>query len=213
MDEATIRELAITAAEPVFVTNHLNRVISVNRAAADLLGFDGAEATRLPCWRLLGGTDVGGNRFCRPNCPLLRAALRGETLPRFSAMFQTVRGTTVCVSVSALVLYRTASPRNLAIVHLLVPCRWSGDSVDTADVFAAAVAATQPPATMNRCMLTCRELEILHLMDEGVRSDQIARRLFISVLTVRTHIQRILSKLNAHSKLKAIAVARRLHLV
>ena len=213
MDEVTIGEFAIRTAEPAFITNHLSRIVAVNRAAADLLGFDGAEATGLPCWRLLGGTDVGGNRFCRPTCPLLRAALCGKTLPRFPAMFQTVRGTTVCVSVSALVLYPTASPRNPTIVHLLGPCRWSGDSVDTADVFAADVAATQPPATMNRGMLTRRELEILHLMDEGVRSDQIARRLFISVLTVRTHTQRILSKLNAHSKLKAIAVARRLHLV
>jgi len=212
MDEATIGEFTVATAEPAFVTNHLNRVVSVNRAAADLLGFDGAEATGLPCWRILGGTDAGGNRFCRPNCPLIRAALRRQMLPRFPARLRTACGKNISVSVSAIALYPAASPREPAIVHLLGPWRRSGDSLDTTVVIDGDLVATLPPAT-ERCMLTCREFEILRLMNEGVRSDQIARRLFVSVLTVRTHIERILSKLHAHSKLEATALARRLSLL
>ena len=56
-DQVTFGEFAVITAEPAFVTNRLNRTLFVNRAAADLLRFDGAEAAGLPYWRLLGGRD------------------------------------------------------------------------------------------------------------------------------------------------------------
>jgi DNA-binding NarL/FixJ family response regulator len=41
----------------------------------------------------------------------------------------------------------------------------------------------------------------------------IAERLVLSVHTVRTHVQTILAKLDAHSKLEAIAIAKRRRLL
>ncbi len=55
--------------------------------------------------------------------------------------------------------------------------------------------------------LTAREREILELIAEGLTNGAIAQRLFISVNTVRNHVQSILSKLDAHSKLEALSVA------
>lgn len=57
--------------------------------------------------------------------------------------------------------------------------------------------------------LTRREREILFLVAEGLSNKTIADRLVLSVHTVRTHVQTILAKLGAHSKLEAIAVAKR----
>lgn len=57
--------------------------------------------------------------------------------------------------------------------------------------------------------LSARELEVLRLMAEGVGNKEIAKRLFVSVNTVRNHVQGILEKLEAHSKLEAVAVATR----
>lgn len=61
--------------------------------------------------------------------------------------------------------------------------------------------------------LTRREREILFLIAEGLSNKTIAERLVLSVHTVRTHVQTILAKLGAHSKLEAIAVAKRRRLV
>jgi DNA-binding NarL/FixJ family response regulator len=55
--------------------------------------------------------------------------------------------------------------------------------------------------------LTPREKEILKLMAQGLDNRAIAEKLFISFTTVRGHVQNILEKLEAHSKLEAVARA------
>ena len=61
--------------------------------------------------------------------------------------------------------------------------------------------------------LSRRELEVLTLLAEGLRQPEIAARLVISPKTVGTHIERILAKLDAHSRAQAVAIAYRLQLV
>jgi DNA-binding NarL/FixJ family response regulator len=55
--------------------------------------------------------------------------------------------------------------------------------------------------------LTDREREILSLLAQGMRNDDIARQLYISPQTVQTHVRNILGKLRVHSKLEAVAFA------
>jgi len=55
--------------------------------------------------------------------------------------------------------------------------------------------------------LTEREREILRLLAEGLRNDDIAGKLYISPQTVQTHVRNILGKLRVHSKLEAVAFA------
>jgi DNA-binding NarL/FixJ family response regulator len=52
-----------------------------------------------------------------------------------------------------------------------------------------------------------RELEVLRMMAAGVPNKVLAEQLFISLNTVRNHVQSILYKLDAHSKLEAVARA------
>jgi DNA-binding NarL/FixJ family response regulator len=57
--------------------------------------------------------------------------------------------------------------------------------------------------------LTRRQVEILLLLSGGVTTDEIARRLCLSRTTVRNHVARALGRLGAHSRLEAVALARR----
>ncbi|HEY3122927.1 MAG TPA: LuxR C-terminal-related transcriptional regulator [Thermoanaerobaculia bacterium] len=53
--------------------------------------------------------------------------------------------------------------------------------------------------------LTTREKEILKFLAFGMGTSAIARELSISPATVRNHAQRILAKLQVHSRLAAVA--------
>jgi DNA-binding NarL/FixJ family response regulator len=59
--------------------------------------------------------------------------------------------------------------------------------------------------------LSARELEVLLLLDDHLGTDQIAKRLFISEHTVRSHVKSMLRKLDVSSRreaLEALAAAR-----
>jgi DNA-binding NarL/FixJ family response regulator len=70
--------------------------------------------------------------------------------------------------------------------------------------------APSPPAFAR---LTTRENEVLRLLALGLDQGAIARELSISPATVGTHIQRILTKLDVHSRTQAVALAYREKLV
>jgi two-component system, NarL family, nitrate/nitrite response regulator NarL len=60
-------------------------------------------------------------------------------------------------------------------------------------------------------VLSAREVEVLLLLDEHLGTDQIARRLYISEHTVRSHVKSLLRKLGVSSRreaLEALALAR-----
>jgi len=61
--------------------------------------------------------------------------------------------------------------------------------------------------------LTPRQAEVLRLLEHGRSTEQIARELHLSTETVRNHIRHMLRALNVHSRLEAVAVGRREHLV
>jgi len=61
--------------------------------------------------------------------------------------------------------------------------------------------------------LTDRELEVLHLLAEGLSNREIAQKLFLSPNTVRTHTYNIYGKLGVHSRMQAVARTRELGLL
>lgn len=65
----------------------------------------------------------------------------------------------------------------------------------------------EPAAEAIGSSLTVRESEVLGLLARGQSQTQIAERLFISPKTVGGHIQRILTKLDVHSRAQAVALA------
>jgi DNA-binding NarL/FixJ family response regulator len=73
--------------------------------------------------------------------------------------------------------------------------------------------AVSPGRRDHVASLTRRQTEVLRIMAEGLSDQAIADRLTLSLNTIRTHVQTILRKLGAHSKLEAVALANRRRLV
>ena len=61
--------------------------------------------------------------------------------------------------------------------------------------------------------LSPREIDILQRIAGGSSIAEIARQLFISAHTVKTHVKNIYRKLEAHSRLQAVSIAQRRHLI
>ena len=59
--------------------------------------------------------------------------------------------------------------------------------------------------------LSSRELEVLHLIAEGLSNLAIAQKLFLSTGTVKVHIKHIYSKLDVNSRTQAVARLRELN--
>jgi len=76
-------------------------------------------------------------------------------------------------------------------------------------IFGVGLPLYRPPSPPRDPRLTPRQNEILHMLAEGMSTDQVAAMLHLSKETVRNHIRHVLRALGAHSRLEAVAMARR----
>ncbi len=143
---------------------------------------------------------------------LERAAIlfrRGEPMAAFDAFEPTLA--VAAERGSGLLL-----PDATAHLELLRACGEAGVHSGIVGAVAAVAGRPQPrsvtiPGTEER--LSARELEVLAHVARGDSNRDIAGQLFISEVTVKSHMTRILRKLDAGSRTQAVARARDLHLL
>ena len=70
-----------------------------------------------------------------------------------------------------------------------------------------AAATTGPPRHRDLAALTPRELEVLRLLAPGLSNAELAARFHLSEATVKTHVARILAKLQLRDRAQAVVVA------
>jgi Indole-3-glycerol phosphate synthase len=87
-------------------------------------------------------------------------------------------------------------------VSVLTEQRWFGGSLDD---FAAVRAAGGVPAEL--ADLTGRELDVLRAIARGLSNREIGRALHLSEATVKTHVARVLSKLDVRDRVQAVICA------
>jgi PAS domain S-box-containing protein len=104
-----------------------------------------------------------------------------------------------------------AQGERLSVEVSAVPLQ-SGDRVIGVFGQALDIEEDDPPPPPHP-HLTPRQAEVLRLLEQGRSTEQIATELHLSIETVRNHIRHILQALNVHSRLEAVAVGRRMHLV
>lgn len=88
-----------------------------------------------------------------------------------------------------------------------------GEAWTSPDLVAELMNHLRSPQVPDRGGLSQREVEVLTMLRNGRSTTDIASELFISLHTAKNHVRRILRKLDAHSRLEAVAIAERRRLL
>ena len=198
-----------------FVADEDGVITGWNRAAEELLGHPAEDVIGKTCADVICGTDVFGNRFCNEGCSIQTMVRKGEAVRNFQIDLRTVDGQAFRAGLCTLVVHEQGR-NGYRLVHLFQPMDQVG--VRTLAGRAAAVSASGDGSRVaaserQGSNLTAREREVLSLLEAGVPTHGMADSMKISVTTVRNHIQGILRKLGAHSRLEAVSSARRQGLI
>jgi DNA-binding NarL/FixJ family response regulator len=151
-------------------------------------GTDGLEATR----RIAADETLAGVRV-----------LILTTFEADEYVYQALRA-----GASGFLVKDTEPPELLQAVRIIA----RGDSLLSPSITRRLIAdivarpeAVVAPADLSE--LTDREREVLTLVGGGLSNDEIAARLFLSPLTAKTHVSRIMSKLGARDRAQLVVTA------
>ena len=204
-------ELLSKSGKAVFAIDSSDRIVLWNTGAERLLGYPAADVLGRSCHQAMSGRDVYGNRYCFGECPILRMRDRGETIQPFEIVLESREDGPKRLRCSILSI-PGQRPELTTLVHILAET--TGAHPDPGNYFARFSEPVQHPSLApllpprpSSSPLTKREREVLRLLSEGKKTDEMGEQLFISDVTVRNHIQNILRKLNVHSKLEAVVYA------
>jgi PAS domain S-box-containing protein len=198
--------------EAVFAIDSADRIILWNKKCEELLGQPARSVLGKRCYDVIGGRDGNGNVYCYRNCPVAFQAreMPKEPVHRFPLSVQTGNGTrrTIEVSLFAIPAYH---PALSTVVHVLREGKKKKTSALERGL-TEHVKVREPLWPMETKAgqpidLTAREKEILRCLAEGMPTGAIGKKLFISPVTVRNHIQNLLHKLDVHTKLAAVVFA------
>ncbi len=191
--------------EPAYEVDRNGTIVAWNVAASRAFGYSSKEALGKKCWNLLQGQDAFGNQYCCEHCAMREMALHHQSVNRCRMRFRTANGELKEFTVSTLVLFDRQSRETL--IHL---CRAEpGQAPDT----LAVTTQRKTARGSDHGVLTPRESQVLALLSDGRTTGEMATLLGISISTVRSHIEHLLHKLHAHSRLEAVATGRHLGLV
>lgn len=204
-----------------FIMNKNNQIIFWNRAAQTLLGYTADEVAGKLCYEILGGRDDKGRTLCQRYCRIVVSAARGEILPNLDVLARTQSGERLWINVTTFAIREAAPEVGNVIVHLF---RDASDKKDNERLLnqilelaaerknetersAISMPGTEPVSDPRFDALTPREREVLFLLAQGLGTEQMADMLSISPTTIRNHVHNVLSKLEVHSRLEAVAYA------
>jgi PAS domain S-box-containing protein len=202
---------AILAASPdgAFVGEN-RRIVLWNRAASEIMGYTATEALGRACFDLFTDLDDGGGPLRDPTC-VREQAEPGPPVRAFDVRATTKAGRPLWLHLTAFPLHA----RNGAalVVHLFRDVTPTRELVTLVRERLTGSRKEGPFTAYGHAPLTRRELQVLRLMAQGLHTAMIAQRLHISRATVRNHVQNILWKLDAHTRLQAVAYAARHYLL
>jgi PAS domain S-box-containing protein len=206
-----IKRLVESTSDVAFAVDPTGVIAAWNKGAEELFGLTAEEAVGRECRFVLKGADECG-AVCSADCTVRQTVARRHPVGNFDLQVETPRGRKWCnVSVLAAEDGHPNSTYSIHIVRevdlrkrleVLVRDFVSEGTSLPADKTLELISATRAPA--KDVDLTKTEIKVLRLLARGLTTGQMADELHVSPTTVNNHVQHILKKLNAHTRLEAV---------
>lgn len=190
--------------DAVFAVDRSGVIALWGPVAEKVFGYPASKALGKQVWKLLSGQDMYGNPNCTRHCRLRKMAFSHESVNDFNVSYKTATGERRRFRVSFLTIFGDHGDELL--LHICHP-QIELPKADTND------CATRQLGNQLIDTLTKRELAVLTLLASGKSTEDIASILGVSVLTVCSHVQHVLQKLQVHTRLEAVLLAQSLGLV
>lgn len=203
--------LVKSTGDVAFATDDAGVIVAWNRWAEEMFGVTAEAAHGRHCSGILRGTDERGT-VCSTNCIVRQTIADRRQICNYDLEVQTQQGRQWCnISVLLASVGHSTMSHSIHVLRRL----GLGKSLETL-VRAFLVRETALPAGEVKALtatsrsaagsvtLTNREREILRLLAAGTTTGSMALRLHINRATVNNHVQHILQKLNAHTRLEAV---------
>ena len=211
MESRQLYSILDRAGDAAFAAGPFGRICYWSPAAEQLLGYSKQQALGKDCWDVLAGIEDDRKKICCRGCRIFEWARRRKQVPAFDLHAATAGGERKWLNVSILVAPVGEGPSPL-VVHLMRDIGPRKRLEAAAKQFlgcAFECGAAQGPDQKGRAVraeynLSARETAVLRLLSQGRSTQQIAAQLGISPVTVRNHVQRVLSKLDSHTRLEAV---------
>lgn len=206
--------------DAAFASNDKGYIVLWNEGAKGLLGYSAADVLGRRCFEVIGGFDTFGNRYCWRDCNARRLLRCQKAVCPFQMHVRKSSGEYVWAAIR-IELDSDQQLSDYQLIHLMQQIH-PGTDVVRNSYLTPSISDMQPEGSPRRLEstshlpnppLTNREREVLTLLASGFSAAEISNKFHISVNTVRNHVQSIFRKLAVHSKLEAVFVARRNHLI
>ncbi len=211
MLEIELFNLLEGTSDAAFAVTDQGEICSWNKAAEKLFGYTAEEALNKTCASVLQGLGPLGNEMCGENCSISHRAQKHLEIPNFDLQVKIRSGRRLWVSVSILVFENPRNHRRL-IVHLahdITEGKKNEDllhkMIDVSRQLSNIQEVALKPVPITP--LSEQEIELLRLFSTGKNSAEIARKLKITLQTLRNHLHHINQKLHTHNRLEAVTHA------
>ncbi len=190
------------------------RIVFWNRSAERILGYSAEEMVGSRCYEAFTGPMASIQTKCAPNCRTIELARNSQLDSTYTIHVKPKIGGPIWVNLTH-ILIPSEEPGPGILVHIFQDVSTQIQAMQIVDHLSRLSSpnnkrALPPDDFDNKAMLTPREIEVLTLLISGASTSSITAQLLIDRTTTRNHIQHILSKLGAHSRIQAIAIARRM---
>lgn len=175
--------------EALIAVDASQRVVAWNQEAERMFGRVAADVLGGHCYQAVAAKDLWGRPFCRDGCPVMAIARACGAPPTLRLQADRGFGARDPIDVSTLVLAN--GERLDTVLHL---CRQPRSS-------------RGPTQNFGDVETTSREREVLAELCCGRSTKRVAEELGVSTTTVRNHVQHLLAKFGAHSRLELVAMA------
>lgn len=208
MLESELFALLENTTDAVFAVTEHGEIRSWNKSAEKLFGYTAAEARRRTCFELLHGVGTMGTEVCHNNCSVLDCIGKKSEIPNFDLSVTTRAGTRLWVNVSTVIFHNQRTGERL-LIHLAHDIT---EQKKQDEVFRQVLALSKEMSTLGDRVsnnspvqpLSHQEIEILKMFAAGKNSSKIAKKLGISMQTLRNHLHHTNQKLRTHNRLEAV---------